>query len=386
MCPPRKRSPLVSIALALGILVTACGPAEATLLSSSAPVSARAVDPGNAGGNKFLTVMTRNLFVGGDIFAPFAPDVPPDQVLDVAAQVFVEIQHSNFPLRAQAIADEIAAAGADLVGLQEVFRFEATPFGATEPEVLDFLEHLLDALAARGLAYEVASVQPQTSLTLPLPALGATVTLLDRDVILAHPRIDVRASDGGTFDTRVATELAGVEIEITRGWTSATVKKQGVELLFVNTHLEVRNISPLVPPGLVQLLQAQELLEDVIGTRDRVILVGDLNSDPDQPIAFWTYGLVTGPAGGFADAWLTRNEPGTGPTCCFDSIRDPDAELSERVDLVLLRGAMSTLDAYRVGHAPDDLLEDALGPLWPSDHAGVVATLRLENPKFFAVR
>ena len=71
-----------------------------------------------------------------------------------------------------------------------------------------------------------------------------------------------------------------------------------------------------------------------------------------------------------------------GDTCCFVADLRPPSSLYERVDLVLVRGALTPKASYRVGTDP----LAALGNRWPSDHAGVVATIRLEDPKFYALK
>ena len=45
--------------------------------------------------------------------------------------------------------------------------------------------------------------------------------------------------------------------------------------------------------------------------------------------------------------------------------------LRARIDLILTRGPIAATEAFLVGHAASDLRSG----LWPSDHAGVVATL-----------
>ncbi len=381
----RSMVPSRMVAASLALAALACGPQAVSPEVAREAVSVQAIDPGNAGGNKFVTVMTRNLFVGGDILRPFT--VPPDQAIEAAAQVWQDIQSSNFPLRAGGVADEIFRTSPDLVALQEVYRFEVTSLATAEPAAppLDFLEELVAALAARGLSYGVVQVSPHTDLAVPFQELGVQVRLLDRDAILARldSDVEIRGSSAGDFATRLSANLGGISFDLTRGFATAEVKKQGVPFLFATAHLEVRNISPLLPEGLVQAAQAQELL-GVLGDRDRVILAGDFNSDPDHPIAYWSYGLFVG-AGGLTDAWRELDAAGTGLTCCFEPARDPEAELYERIDLVLHRGANATISIERVGASPDALLHDALGPLWPSDHAGVVARIRLEDPRFVAL-
>jgi hypothetical protein len=81
------------------------------------------------------------------------------------------------------------------------------------------------------------------------------------------------------------------------------------------------------------------------------------------------YGILR--RAGFVDAW-TR---GGGLTCCHAvELHDPNPTLTKRVDLVLTKRGFRSLRIDVVGEEPADRTE---GGLWPSDHAGVVATLRL---------
>jgi hypothetical protein len=67
----------------------------------------------------------------------------------------------------------------------------------------------------------------------------------------------------------------------------------------------------------------------------------------------------------------------TGDTCCQDADLLNDAsDLTSRIDLILYDGAVEPLMGEVVGDEPADRIDSGL---WPSDHAGVVATLRIEN-------
>ncbi|KJY36300.1 endonuclease, partial [Streptomyces sp. NRRL S-444] len=108
-----------------------------------------------------LRVMTRNLYLGADLAPVLAATTPQGLVAAVTA-VWANVQATNFPERAEALADEIAASDPHLVGLQEAVLWRSqTPAGpgsATHVEY-DFLQILLDELSARGKHYKaVASV------------------------------------------------------------------------------------------------------------------------------------------------------------------------------------------------------------------------------------
>ena len=68
-----------------------------------------------------FTVMTRNIYVGANIDVLMM--TPLGDIPVVAAQLWGEIQATDFAARAEALADEIADAQPHLVGLQEVSLF-----------------------------------------------------------------------------------------------------------------------------------------------------------------------------------------------------------------------------------------------------------------------
>jgi hypothetical protein len=76
----------------------------------------------------------------------------------------------------------------------------------------------------------------------------------------------------------------------------------------------------------------------------------------------------------FADAWALNNQGDPGSSCCQNAtLTNSVSLLYERVDLVLTHGAARAVEAYLVGDSPFQ----ATQPLWPSDQAGLVATVRI---------
>jgi hypothetical protein len=87
-------------------------------------------------------------------------------------------------------------------------------------------------------------------------------------------------------------------------------------------------------------------------------------------VSYPTYAALT--AGNLAEVWPQVNPDTAGFTCCHDvSLTNPADALNGRIDLVFVRGPIEARRAWRVGERPEDML----GGFWPSDHAGVVATL-----------
>ena len=63
-------------------------------------------------------------------------------------------------------------------------------------------------------------------------------------------------------------------------------------------------------------------------------------------------------------------------TCCQNpNLMNVTSNYTTRVDLVLLRGGIGVRDIHLVGNNPSNRTQG----LWPSDHAGVVATLTLRS-------
>lgn len=325
-----------------------------------------------------LRVMTRNVYYGADlgpaIVAVESGD--PAAIVGAVTQVWADVQATNFALRAQALAAEIEAHAPDLVGLQEAAlwrvqspsdTFTADPTSATQVAA-DFVQLLLDALAARGLAYEAVVISE--GFDVELPALDGSfelfdVRLTDREALLARSDLAARGIRlenpvAGHFATNLVLD-SGFEARC--GWASVDVRGRLGSLRFVTTHLEAD-----VPE--IRQAQALELLASPLAAPGDVVLVGDINDDALAPDPGGAYEMLL--AAGLLDAWSAAVGALPGQTCCFDALlADPGAPLTQRVDQVLVRGSFEVRSATVVGAAA----ADRVGGLWPSDHAGLVATL-----------
>ena len=342
-------------------------------VAATAPLAvpaARAEQPHPFAADRQVTVMTQNLYLGTDLNPIFgAPSLP--ALFAAVGAGWAQVQSNDFPARAQAIADEIAAARPDLVGLQEaeLYRTDVPPDGAATPAetvAYEFIQLLVNALAERGLSYEPVDVFSGTDVELPAgfpPRLDVRFT--DRVAILA--RTDEKTADlklsnpqSAAYPTRLTVQTAAGPIKVPRGWVSVDVKIRGKSFRLVTTHLEA--FSPLVRNP-----QAAELLAGPAATNLPVVAVGDFNSGPGgDPTA---YGILLN--GGFSDAW----PDGAGLTCCHATdLHNASPVLTKRIDLVLTRGGFETVSADVVG---EEAADRTASGLWPSDHAGVVATLRL---------
>lgn len=332
-----------------------------------------ATPPEHAQDERKVTVMTRNLYLGAPLEPLFEQETQ-EELVAAATRTWAHVQATDFPTRAEALAAEIADEQPHLVGLQEVSLYRSRPAGDAEaPETveLDFLALLREELAALGQRYDVAVVEEGFDGTLPIltPEGLRELRLTDREVILARRGSGMQVGDGrsGTFDAALELPLIPgdppLTLTVERAWTSVDVRYRGVPFRFVNTHLEAFH------PG-ITLAQAAELLEGPAATTLPVIMAGDFNSGPGPEPFSDAYELLT-TAGGFTDA-----DDELRPTCCFDGLlADPDAELDTHIDLVLHRGPFTVADVTVVGTSPFQ----ATPPVWPSDHAGVVATLTIDR-------
>lgn len=354
------------------------------LVATALPLlSAGAAEAGRGHARPSLTVMTQNLYLGSPLTPALDPRVDTaEEFVGAVAEIYRTALATNFPRRARVIARSIAREQPDLVGLQEVTHWVAAPTrtGPTPPSQ-DFLRILTAELAKRGLHYAVAGVANNADIG-PAPliaprfgcgltAADCVVTLKDRDVILVNK--DTRGlrwwgGRSGRYDEQQTfTPPGSTPVSFARGWVTIEARYRGERLRFANTHLEVAAFAS------VQEAQAREFLAGPARSRKAVIAVGDFNSAADGSTTD-SYALLTRL---LRDTWRV-NTPDPGYTSGQNgTLSNSESELDQRIDLILKRSSwrtrLRTLEAHLVGDTPFQ----RTAPRWPSDHAGVVATLRL---------
>jgi hypothetical protein len=367
-----------------------------------------------------LKVMTQNLYVGANLFKILNPT---HTVPENAAEIFGDIQVTDFWQRAEAIADQVAEHEPHLIGLQEVSLIRTqcpddiiypphNPAPNATEVYADYLQILLAELEERGLHYEVAAEVIDADIELPVlnldlldcPFLFFDARLTDRDVTLKRSDVDVTFSYSDNYLANFPVPTPAGPVEFIRGYNIVDVDLDGRSYRFVNTHLEVSG-NPFANG--FQFAQAYELTQILNGlaaglSDEIVVVVGDLNSGPSdgplvecmEPPLFDTLGLCPTPyavmAGdGYTDTWTVRNgSPDDGLTCCQDDLlMNVDSWLDERIDHVWARppvgGAqgphfMNAVHATVVGNRQIDRTVDGL---WPSDHAGVVTGMTFRQEK-----
>ena len=343
---------------ALAILAVAC---------TDDPASARMDAVQVYGHGSGITVLSRNMYVGANVDIVIGG--APDQIPVLVAQAYQELLATNYPLRAELLADEIARTRPHVVGLQEVSlirRHDGTDFpnppSATDT-VVDFMSTLMEALEARGLDYRLVKTVQNTDVELPMVTSTAPtfadVRLTDYDAILARGDVTTANEVGVNFAT--VMPVPGTPIVVERGFVAVDATVRGRTYRVVNAHLESAHPQ-------VRLGQAVELVQYLAGETRPIIAVGDFNSDAVTGEQTYQFLLSQG----YADAWQARDGgPTQALTCCQASdLSNTTSMLDERLDLVLSRNLpTAAVLADVIGDDPSE----RVGGLWPSDHAGVVA-------------
>ncbi|HEX2070135.1 MAG TPA: endonuclease/exonuclease/phosphatase family protein [Thermoleophilaceae bacterium] len=330
-------------------------------------------------GKAVVTVMTRNLYLGTDLIRiATAPTLAEFEARATAG--FEQVRATDFPARARLIAREIRRTNPDVIGLQEAALWRTGPKDGTATPAMeveyDYVRILLRALRRIGLDYEVAHSTDEADIEGPTSG-DFDVRLTMRDVVLVDDDtkgLDVEGSGGANYATRLPLPTVAGVFTVLRGYAYADLELRGRDFRFVNTHLEA-----FADP--IRVGQAQELVAPggpLAG--DRLIVVGDMNSDPNgaggSPPTAWL--VLT--AAGLIDVWPALYPGDPGYECCLrtDSLTDPPSPspFDHRIDQIFVRGDVRPLNAKIVG--TDPARSRTRSGLWASDHGGVVAKLKLK--------
>lgn len=368
-----------------------------------------------------IDVMTQNQYLGADL-APLLEAATSGGPFDPVAfnsalvEALKKIAATTPAERVRALAEEIERRKPDVVGLQEAYMFECTPFpgvplppgaGCHDPLIKDaFTDHLQNTEKALREKYVVAGkvtnlkVGPIQFLVNGFPAL---LSIADRDAILVRAGLHAQrvnfacstpSDDGCHYLTKPPDLVLGdITIALVRGFLAVDVMVKGWQYRVFNTHLEQRLLAENLPETrLLQVGQANELLATALATWSRwdglsktVIIVGDINSDPRDPKitlpngeqVMTPYQIFT--SNGLTDVWTLRPHPKPGSTCCQDEdLTNGRSELYERIDMIFsLPRPSQVMDVKLLGNKKRDKTDPPpRGGLWPSDHAALAATLK----------
>jgi endonuclease/exonuclease/phosphatase family metal-dependent hydrolase len=199
------------------------------------------------------------------------------------------------------------------------------------------------------------------------------VRQVDWDVLLVDAsRVKVNSAAGFNFSNNFGPLAPGVNL--IRGWVMANVTIGGRELNLVSAHPEP-DLGPIANAAL-RAAQVGEITSALRGKGPAVVM-GDLNDVPGSPM------YRTMRRSGYSDVWaiLAPTIPG------LTSVHAPDLSnatptFDKRIDYIFTKGfdrgqRKVVGEIRRFGINPDARPVGPLGPIWISDHAGLLATLRL---------
>jgi len=330
--------------------------------------------PASADDDHRLRIMTQNLYVGS-FFQELGAATTASDIVSAATITYQHVLATRPADRARVIADEISALRPDFVGLEQAAILRTGTVPPATAVTFDLLQSLLQELAAKGERYETIAVTPGLDAELPT-ALGFNIRLTMRDALIVRANL-LEEGHVGLSNLQIRQYIAAPRqvtpfgvFGDTEGYASIDVNWHGRQFRFVTTHFD--RLPALAVP------QAQELVQTAANTTLPVVLVCDCNAnpeDPNDPIfpAYPAYLLLKN--AGFVDAFRTARPEDPGFTFGqAENLLNVTSTTSHRIDLVQFRGPFTVENVEVVGASPTDRAR--LG-LWPSDHAGVFATLRL---------
>ncbi|WP_462410074.1 exonuclease/endonuclease/phosphatase family protein [Neobacillus sp. Marseille-QA0830] len=308
-----------------------------------------------------VRVMTWDLYFGAD--AEIILNTTPEQVPPAVTEIYRQIQATNFPKRAKAIAKQVEEKNPDFICLQDAAIWQLFSPPGFEPVIqfeYDFLDILLKELKHRGLNYEAIAFNQNLDIDVPA-STGFILHFTDRNIILAKKDSDFAISNikSRQYQAHFLAPIGGQLFIEPRGWVSVDVTKGGRKFRLLTTRLDFdsEEVREQQAAELVQLTNAADL---------PLIITGDFGFDatinPPPYLLFLN--------AGFKDAWTIAGE-GPGFTCCQDfDVLNLESMLSRRSDFILFRGNLVVKKNDIVGESQNDRTQNAL---WPSNSAGLVA-------------
>jgi hypothetical protein len=317
-----------------------------------------------------LKVMTRNVYLGADLI-PLAAATNQEDFQQAAAARYQTVLRNDFASRGKVIAKEIASAKPDVVAIQEGAIWRTGPKDGTATKAndvaYDSTEVLLKALSSLGQRYRL--VRGRDWFDFEASTTDQDVRLTQRDVILA--RVGSRVKFGKTFAGGYTNHFDPPTVNgpapQLRGWVGVDGTLAKRKFRFVTTHLEA--YSPAIADQ-----QMNQLLNPggpLASKKRQSILVGDFNSAPsdnedDRGTEREDNAYDSAIAAGFVNPLPRR------ATCCFaEDLHSTADKLDTWIDHIVVRPKISAVRSGIVG-------TKQVGGLFPSDHAGIFATLRLK--------
>jgi endonuclease/exonuclease/phosphatase family metal-dependent hydrolase len=346
--------------------------------------------------------MTRNVYLGASL-TPGLQATSLAQLYEAAGAIFAEVKANKFGVRRKGLAAEIINKDPHLVGIQEGATWRTKPCDQPFTEgtiVFNFVKGLLTQLNSGKQRYRLVIAKPEFNFQIyaDLDQNPETTTegcpsgtekilqLTMRDAIFAKVGVTTLNPKAGTFGTLLQVKVAGLGVDVTRGWTSTDAKiGNSKQFRFVNTHLEAfdnqasnhTNKNTDVGNGQVRAAQAAELFAQggpAGPAFPRVVLLGDLNSDKNTPQK---------PGDGLAHKALLNNGFAERSTsnpfgCCLNSSLltanggGAVSDFDHKVDHIMARpgNLFTLLDSKVSGRQP-------VNGFWNSDHAGLYSKIEI---------
>jgi endonuclease/exonuclease/phosphatase family metal-dependent hydrolase len=333
-----------------------------------------------------ITVMTRNVYVGADV--DMVIEAPIDEVPFVVGTVYQQLFETDFPARARSLAREIDHSRPHFIGLQEISLIRYDENGDAidgalpnaKVVVFDYLKILKKALKRRGLHYKVAGIIENADVEVPMVVgmdettgypIFHDVRLTDMDVVLVQKKVKVLSVDANNF----GATLGEPPIIVPRGYVSVKARINKNEYRFINTHLEA--FDPVTRQE-----QADELLAIFANETLPTIMVGDFNAPAPLDPTYLSIINPEDPNAGYTDIWMeNRNQYNPdGFTYGHElDLKNEFANFTERIDFIFIRNFNHVkIWANVVG---DEYRNKTRSGLWPSDHGGVVALMKISDER-----
>ncbi len=377
-----------------------------------------------------ITVMSRNIYLGADVGVALEliPNFP-----KAAQFMWDQVKRTDFATRAPKLARETAQDRPEIIGVQEATMWYCKKdLFSDKVEVFNFLDQFIAATKASGVGYSLATANgveafnPGYSIAaIPYvtkvrdpevfnPIFGqdtAACGFTIGDALLVRDDVKERIIQVGNTEYDATYSIVPTLMTIYRGYTWADFKVQDSVVRLITTHLESIWDENKVPNS---ALQAQQLVADLKDAKMPIVIMGDFNADyrdprpqgepnpGEQPVASET---CPTPGGAKCNAYSTMIEAGfenaspdaknpryytwgasallNGP----DKKRALDAKkfgnqygFTDRLDYIFTKNVYATVSSKIIGNVwPDGsgVWDCGKDKCFPSDHAGVVATIEL---------
>ena len=377
-----------------------------------------------------ITVMSRNLYLGADVGVALEliPNFP-----KAAQFMWDQVKKTNFTARAPKLAREAAQDRPEIIGVQEAtIWYCKKELFSDKVEVFNFLDQFIAATKSTGVGYSlvtangveafnpgysIAAIPYVTKVRDPEtfnPIFGqdtASCGFTIGDALLVRDDVKDRIIQVGNTEYDATYSIVPTIMTIYRGYTWADCKVQDSVVRLITTHLESIWDENKIPNS---ALQAQQLVADLKDAKMPVVIMGDFNADyrdprpqgepnpGEQPVASE---MCPTPGGAKCNAYSTMIEAGfenASPDAqnpryftwgASALLNGPDKKrisaakkfgnqygFTDRLDYIFTKNAYATVSSKIIGNVwPDGtgVWDCGKEKCFPSDHAGVVATIEL---------